>query len=83
MCREKADKAEAKWRAAAEADWRKLLSTVLARLRVANEHALQAPGSGAGAGGCTGSAEQPISLDSNEEAGRGAGRGSKVKVEEI
>ena len=83
MCREKADKAEAKWHAAAEADWRKLLSTVLARLRVANEHALQDPGLGAGAGGCAGSAEQPIALYANGEARKGAGRGSKVKVEEI
>ena len=85
--REKAAKAEAKWRAAAQADWRKLLSTVLARMRVEAEHgAMPEPA------GRAGSAEDPIALDSDEEEGGGGGvgapcapggRGAAVKVEQI
>ena len=84
--REKAAKAEAKWRAAAEADWRKLLSTVLARMRVEAAH-----GATPEVADRAGSAERPIALESSDEDGGGGalgghapGRhGAAVKVEEI
>ena len=84
--REKAAKAEAKWRAAAQADWRKLLSTVLARMRVEAEH-----GATPEPAGRAGSAEDPIALASDDEEGGGGapgapapgGRGAAVKVEQI
>lgn len=84
--REKAAKAEAKWRAAAEADWRKLLSTVLARMRVEAAH-----GAMPEAAHRAGSAEDPIALESDDDEGDGGaaggrapgGRGAAVKVEQI
>lgn len=85
--REKAAKAEAKWRAAAKADWLKLLSTVLARMRVEAEH-----GATPEPAGRAGSAEDPIALESDDDEGGGAaagaprapgGRGAAVKVEQI
>ncbi len=83
--REKEERAEAKWRAAAEADWRKLLSTVLARLRVEAAHEAGAPAACA-AGAAEDAAPPAPGGGAGADGGArsdGDARGAVVKVEEI
>jgi len=83
--REKEERAEAKWRAAAEADWRKLLSTVLARLRVEAAHEAGTPAARAAGAAEDAAPPAPCGGPDADRGARGDGdeRGAVVKVEEI
>lgn len=83
--REKEERAEAKWRAAAEADWRKLLSTVLARLRVEAAHEAGTPAARAAGAAEDAAPPAPGGGPDADRGARGDGdeRGAVVKVEEI